>query len=292
VPANDVVKVYQGTTLKKTVVSSGADIVISTSDVPQPFDGSIVVVSRPYMRPLASYSGTINWNDAFTYSGGALTKSSTGAQLQQGTAGSECSTTAGWTFTYNLVTGGNTPTFSSSSGYIRFDESRLYYDSGPSGDDPPRMEAWYYLRYDINTTVQNMTVSTAADGSFTYYATADQLLEGWGEIIVYVVRGGTWTSIAQSARSTAPSLNTTVSNLYADTLTQVDSIVITFHTYARSRRGYALYSNPQWGRVDYLRVNYTKIPDGYPGVPVTGLQPGSSPSSAARLTGRTPPEQQ
>jgi hypothetical protein len=280
VPANDVVKVYQGTTLKKTVVSSGADIVISTSDVPQPFDGSIVVVSRPYMRPLASYSGTINWNDAFTYSGGALTKSSTGAQLQQATAGSECSTTAGWTFTYNLVTGGITPTFSSSSGYVRFDESYLYYDTGPYGDDPPRIEAYYYLDYSLNITGQNFTISISADGGnmqYKWYSSAlrDWVYTGYGEIKVYYLQGGTWTLIAQSAQSSSPSLTTSVANILSSSVATVDKVRVEFHTIGVAGAHIALYMvGPQWGRVDYLRVNYTKIPDGYPGVPVTGLQPG------------------
>lgn len=280
VPANDVVKVYQGTTLKKTVVSSGSDIVISTADVPQPFDGSIVVVSRPYMRPLASYSGTINWNDAFTYSGGALTKSSTGAQPQQAAAGSECSTTAGWTFTYNLVTGGSTPTFSSSSGYVRFDESRLYYDSGPSGDDAPRMEAYYYLDYSLNIAGQNFTISISADGGnmqYKWYSSAlgDWVYTGYGEIKVYYLQGGTWTLIAQSAQSSSPSLTTSVANILSSSVATVDKVRVEFHTVGVGRAHIALYMvGPQWGRVDYLRVNYTKIPDGYPGVPVTGLQPG------------------
>jgi len=280
VPANDVVKVYQGTTLKKTVVSSGSDIVISTADVPQPFDGSIVVVSRPHMRPLASYSGTINWNDAFTYSGGALTKSSTGAQPQQAAAGSECSTTAGWTFTYNLVTGGSTPTFSSSSGYVRFDESSLSYDSGPSGDDAPRMEAYYYLDYSLNIAGQNFTISISADGGnmqYKWYSSAlgDWVYTGYGEIKVYYLQGGTWTLIAQSAQSSSPALTTSVANILSSSVATVDKVRVEFHTVGVGRAHIALYMvGPQWGRVDYLRVNYTKIPDGYPGVPVTGLQPG------------------
>jgi hypothetical protein len=274
VPINDIVRVYDGDVLRKTVLGTGYDIQIQNSEIPQPFNGTVEVVSRPYLRSVASYTGGLDWNDRLVYvSNGTLIKQGTGISAEMGTLGSECSTTAGWTFSYNLVSGGQTPTFSSSSGYVRFDEQRLSYYY-PPGSDFPTMEAWYYLRYDVNATVRNMTVSTAAEGSFTYYATADKLLEGWGEIIVYMVRGGNWTPIAQSARSTAPSLNLSVTNLYKDAFTQVDMVVIAFHTFARSRVGYALYSNPQWGRVDYLRLEFYRIPDWYSGINVTGLRPG------------------
>ncbi|MGB9734552.1 MAG: hypothetical protein ACPL2E_08170, partial [Conexivisphaera sp.] len=174
VPANDVVKIYQGSILKKTVVSSGTDIVISPADVPQPFSGSILVVDRPYLRPAGAYSGTLDWNDVLVYSGGTLTKKPSGVNPERVNGGSECTTTEGWNFTYSLVSGGQTPTFSASSGYVRFDEPRLSYYY-PPGSDIPTMEAWYYFRYDVNSTVRNLTVSVAADGSFTYYAAGDQL---------------------------------------------------------------------------------------------------------------------
>ncbi|MEM3674066.1 MAG: hypothetical protein QXG08_01185 [Candidatus Methanomethyliaceae archaeon] len=276
-PLNSTVYVYQGSTLRKAAVSTGADIVVTPTEISYPFSGSVVLVDRPYLRPAATYIGTLDWNEGLSYSqtAGTLTKAPTGVSAQRITGGSECDSTSGWTFSYNLVSGGQTPTFSASSGYVRFDEQRLYYYyPGYPFNEIPIMEAWYYLRYDLNAMVKNLTVSTAADGSFTYYATADKLMEGWGEIILYVVRGGNWTPIAQSARSTAPFLNVSLSNLYTEAFTPIDMVVVAFHTYARAREGYALYSNPQWGRVDYLRLSYDKIPDSYAGPPVTNLPQG------------------
>lgn len=276
VPTNDVVRVYEGNVLKKTVVSTGGDILVQNSEIVQPFTGTVEVVSRPYLRSVATYTGSLDWNEMLVYgSEGTLIKQTTGISPQVSAPGSECTTTAGWTFSYNLVSGGQTPTFSASSGYVRFDEQRLYYYTpGYPFSEIPVMEAWYYLRYDLNAMVRNLTVSTAADGSFTYYATADKLMEGWGEIILYVVRGGNWTPIAQSARSTAPFLNVSLSNLYTEAFTPIDMVVVAFHTYARAKEGYALYSNPQWGRVDYLRLEFYKIPDWCSGINVTGLKPG------------------
>ncbi|MCX8182640.1 MAG: hypothetical protein N3D12_05930 [Candidatus Methanomethyliaceae archaeon] len=276
VPINDVVRVYEGNVLKKTVVSTGGDVLIQKSEVAQPFTGTVEVVSRPYLRSVATYTGSLDWNEMLVYGPeGTLTKQTAGISAQVATVGSECTTTAGWTFSYNLVSGGQTPTFSSSSGYVRFDEPQLsYYTPGYPFSEIPVMEAWYYLRYDVNAIVRNLTVSTLADGSFTYYATADKLLEGWGEIILYIVRGGNWTAVAQSTRSTAPSLNVTLANLYPNSFAPVDTVVVAFHTYARAREGYALYSNPQWGRVDYLRLEFYKIPDWCSVVNITGLKPG------------------
>ncbi len=292
VPVNDIVRVYQGDLLKKIIVSTGTDILVKQSEIPLPFTGAIEVISRPYLRAVSTYSGTLDWNDMLAYSGDILTKQSTGIQPQEVSAGSECSATTGWTLSYNLISGGATPTFSSSSGHVRFDETRLsYYYPWEPWSYVPIMEAWYYLKYDVNSIVRNLTLSVAADGSFTYYAAADKLLEGWGEIILYVVRGSNWTQIAQSGKSTSPSLSTTVSNLYSTSFTTVDMVVVAFHTYARAREGYGLYSNPQWGRVDYLRLGFYKIPEWYSGVNVTGLTPGwrvrfGSYECWADLTGR------
>ncbi|MGQ9758964.1 MAG: hypothetical protein ACUVQ5_00095 [Candidatus Methanomethylicaceae archaeon] len=275
VPINDIVRIYQGEVLKKTIVSTGSDISVAQAEVPQPFLGSIEVVSRPYLRPAATYFGTLDWNEMLVYSEGALTKETTGALPESVSEGSEGQTTEGWIFSYNLISGGQTPTFSSSSGYVRFDEPHLsYYFPGAPWSYAPVMEAWYYFKYDLNQIVRNLTISVSADGYFNYHAAADMLLEGWGEIIIYVVSGSSWTQVARSAKSTTPLLTTTVSNLYSTSFTSVDMVVVAFHTYARAREGYALYTDPQWGRVDYLRINYSKIPDGYPGINVTGIKPG------------------
>ena len=274
VPANDVSKVYQGDLLKKTIISNGSTIVVTQAEIPQPFDGSLMVMSRPYLHPATAYNGTLNWNDQLTYSSGTLMKSSTGAQLQQASTGSECDLTSGWAFSYNLYTGGLAPTFSSSGGYIRFDESAL----GDQGD-PPYMEAVYYMEYPLNVQGMNFTVSVSSDGCFRYRwwspGLGDWMYTGYGQITVYFVQGTTWTQIAQSAQSFTPSLTTTVANISPSNVTSVDKVVVQFYTYGRGRLGRALYMDgAQWGRVDHLRINYSKIPNGYPGVPVTGLQPG------------------
>jgi len=277
VPANDIVKVYQGTTLKKTVVSNGSDVVVSPTDVPQPFDGSIVVVSRPYARVVTSYTGTIDWNDQLTYSGGTLTRSGTGAQFHTTSTGSECSSTSGWTFAYNLYTGGTAPTVSSSGGYIRFDESSLQAQGEPA---PYLMEAAYDFEYPLNTSGTNFTISVSADGGgFSYkwyYAKGDYwVYVGYGQITVYCVQGSTWTQVAQSSQSTTPSLTTTVTNISPSGVSTIDTIVVRFYTYGRGSTSATLcMDSAQWGRVDYLRVNYSSVPNEYPGVPVTGLQPG------------------
>ena len=270
VPANDIVEVYQGDTLKKTVVSSGSDIVISPSDVSQPFTGSVVVISRPYLRPVASHSGTLDWNDKLTYSGGTLMKSSTGAQLQPATTGSEGSSTSGWALSYNLYAGGSNPVLSASGGYVRFDEQYLYY----SDDWNPTMEAWYYLEYPLGTSGKNFTVSVSSDGYFHYWATAGKILQSWGQILLYYVQGSTWTLIAQTGQSETPALATTVTNISPSSVVTIDKIVVAFHTKGVSRHGYALYNDPQWGRVDYLLINCSMVPSDYSGVSVAGLRHG------------------
>ena len=269
VPANDIVKVYQGSTLKKTVTSNGSPILVSMSEIPQPFNGSIVVVSRPYLHSAATYSSTLDWNDRLTYSGGTLTRSSTEVQLQQTSTGSEGSSTSRWILTYNLVTGGTTPTLSSWDGYVRFDEQYLYSNDNWN----PTMEAWYYLEYQLGASGKNFTVSVSSDGYFHYWAAAGKILQSWGQILLYYVQGSTWTLIAQSGQSETPALTTTVTNISSSIVDTIDKIVVVLHTKGMSRYGYALYNDQKWGRVDYLRINYSKVPDGYPGISVIGLQP-------------------
>jgi len=273
IPENDIVNIYQNNSLKKSIISNGSDIIISPIEIPQPFEGHITVISRDYLRPITKYSGAVDWNDILIYSDGILVKSNTNIQLQQAFKGSECNSIDGWKFSYNLVTGGTTPSFSSSDGYVKFYENSLSYYSGPYGDEAPRMEAWYYLVYDVNSIGKNFTISLLADGYFHYYSASGYVYDSWGEILVYYIQKDNWYLIIQSNKSENPILNITIT-LFPYNVSNIDKIAIVFHTYGCGPSGYALYSSPQWGRVDYIRINYLKVPDDYSGMKIIGLNSG------------------
>jgi|GEM_PF-944823 len=266
VPANDVVKVYQGETLRKTVVSNGSSIVVTQAEIPQPFHGSVVVVSRPYLRPLAVYNGTLDWNDQLAYSGGSLVKSGSNTSLVPSALGSECNDAAGWSLTYNLVTGGTSPSLSASGGYVRVDEPYLHYSGNV-------MEAYYWLSYHINATGRNFTISLWSDAYFTFSSGGD-IFEQYAEISSTTYLGGVQLLLATTSRSLTPIMNVTLTNVSPSSVITMDEIIVEAHAYARCRRGYSLYSSNDWVRVDYLRVNYSSVPDGFAGIPVTGLQQG------------------
>ena len=273
IPENDIINIYQNNSLKKSIISNGSDIIISPIEIPQPFEGSIIVISRDYLHPLVKYSGIIDWNDILIYSDNNLIKSNTNIQLQQSYKGSECNSLEEWSFSYNLVTGGATPLFSSSDGYVKFYESSLHYYSGPYGDESPRMEAWYYLIYNVNCIGKNFSISLLADGYFHYYSAAGYVYESWGEILIYYIQKDNWYFITKSNKSENPFLNITIT-LFPNNISKIDKIVIVFHTYGCGPSGYALYCSPQWGRIDYIRINYLKIPEDYYGVKIIGLNPG------------------
>ncbi|MDH5807270.1 MAG: hypothetical protein QE159_06095 [Candidatus Verstraetearchaeota archaeon] len=268
VPLNSVIELYEESNLIKSIISNGEDIVIS--DISNPFHGSIVVINRPYLIPLAIYTGILDWNDVLIYSQGKLIKSSSNIESINVIGGSECNSISNWTFNYNLITGGTTPTFSSSLGYVRFDCNRISYYNNPYGDSII-CEAWFYLYYNLSDIVKNLTISTYVDGLFTY-SSSGIIYEQWGEIILYLIKEDNWIEIIRSSKSINPLLNITI-NISPNNFISINNIVIAFHTYARGESSYALYSNPIWGRVDYLRLSYQKIPDDYLGISIIGLNP-------------------
>jgi len=266
VPANDVVNVYVGDALFKTVVSNGSPVTIPPSEITYPFSGRVEVISRPYTRPLASYAGTIEWNDQLAYSGGALVRSGSNTSLIHRALGSECNHASGWSLTYNLLTGGTPPSLSASGGYVRMDEPYLHY-SGTV------MEAYYRLNYPINATGENFTVSLWSDACFSFSSTGDIFVQ-YAEIKLYYVSGGAQHLLAATSQSLTPILNVTLTNVSPSSVITMDKIIVEVHAYARCRRGESLYSSGDWARVDYLRVNYSSVPNGFAGVPITGLQQG------------------
>ncbi|MCX8169907.1 MAG: hypothetical protein N3D72_02340, partial [Candidatus Methanomethyliaceae archaeon] len=220
----------------------------------------------------ATYHGSLDWNDVLIYSDGTLNKNSSGIQPVNALGGSECNTIADWSFAYNLISGGTMPTFSSSSGYVRFDCNRISYYNPWGWDSPPVCEAWFYLCFNISEMVRNLTISLYADGLFTYFS-GGYIFEQWGEIILYLVQGNNWTLLTQSSKSTSPFLNISM-NISPNNFIMIDAIIVAFHTYARGQTYYSIYSNPIWGRIDYLRLSYQRIPNNYSGPSVINLQPG------------------
>jgi len=266
VPANDVVKVYVGEVLFKTVVSNGSPVTIPPSEITYPFSGRIEVISRSYTRSLASYAGAIEWNDQLAYSGGALVKSGSNMSLIPRALGSECNDASGWSLTYNLLTGGTPPSLSASGGYVRMDEPYLHY-SGTV------MEAYYWLNYPINATGENFTISLWSDACFAFSSSGD-IFTQYAEIKLYYVSGGAQHLLAATSQSLTPIMNVTLTNASPSSVITMDKIIVEVHAYARCRRGESLYSYYDWARVNYLRVNYSAVPDGFAGVPVTGLRQG------------------
>ncbi len=273
IPEGDVLSVYKDGVLVRSMLSNGQPLTVPRSAVAQPFSGRLEVTSRPYLRPLASYSGMLEWCDALSFSGGTLVRSAngTGAQTSLAKGGSECGSVDGWSLTYNLVTGGLPPSLSASNGLIVISEPNLSYRGG--GTQRVWMEAYYWLSFPFGVIGKNFSVSVLSDAAFSF-SSGGTIYQQYAEITLYCESAGQRHLLASSSRSLTPRLESAVAFSPSE-LVKVDSFIIEVHAYAQCHRDYALYSSNDWVRVDYLRVSCEKLPDDHL-LPVTGLRHGWS----------------
>ena len=187
----------------------------------------------------------------------ATSQSSETAVFPYKTTFHDGSNMTGWTFSYNLVTGGSAPIFSSSSGYIRHDQAAntLYYYAEEGS--ATYIAAYYYLDFNFTKKIKNLIISTYIDGSFTYYSGGYIYSQGGSFTLQYKV-GSSYTNIVSSSFSTAPVLSTTQTIL--SSWTDVAGIRIQVYTYGSCRAGYALYNNAHYSRTDYLNLTYQEYP--------------------------------
>ena len=268
VPANDLVSIYEGSVLRKSYNSNGTTFSVSVADMAQKFNGSIEITHRLYMRPIASYLGNMNWNERLEYIDNVLVKSNTNSSLENYNSGSECNSTNGWSFRYNLLTGGSVPSFSAESGSLIMRESRI-----ESNGTIPVLEAYYWFDYPATITGTNITISLKSNATFQFTAGGSPIC--YAEISFYYVSRGMQHLINSSTRSLTPQLNLTCT-ISPSVITTIDKFIVEVHAYAKALHGANLYSSNDIARIDWLRINYSGVPLDYLGFQIAGLQQGKS----------------
>jgi len=78
---------------------------------------------------------------------GNLSRSDTGANMVNLSRASECDNGSGWSYRWNLTTGGTIPAFSSQSGFLMMKQ-----DSLTSKGTLPLIDAYYWFDYPLNLT--------------------------------------------------------------------------------------------------------------------------------------------
>jgi hypothetical protein len=265
-PDGGALQVYDGGGLVESLPCDGSDLKVSLS-ASLPRECRVEVVYSPSSRPVASYDSPLGWSDRLDLVDGELRRSNTGVGLINLSRASECDNSSGWSYRWNLATGGATPAFSTQAGFL------IMRQDGLTGKGSlPTIEAYYWFDYPLNLTGSDFTVAVSADATFNFI-TNGILLSKYCEISLYAVSDGVSTLLADSPRSLTPQLLATVPFSNPETCT-VDKLVVEVHAYARSSLYSILQSYSNIVRIDYLRINSSSMPEGYPNVLVAGLGPG------------------
>jgi len=265
-PDGGTLQVYVGETLVERLPCDGSDLKVALG-ASLPLECRLELTQPPPSNPVASYSSTLGWRDRLDLVDGILCRSDTGVEMINVSRASECDNDSGWSYRWNLTTGGTTPAFSTQSGHLVASQVTL-----ASKGTLPTIEAYYWFDYPLDLIANDYAISISADATF-HFTTNGILLSKFCEISLYAISNNTVIPLAASERSLNPQLLTSVS-LSPSSTTSVEKLVVEVHAYARSSIFSILQSVSNIARIDYLRINCSSMPDGYPNVHVAGLTPG------------------
>ncbi|HPC27375.1 MAG TPA: hypothetical protein PKX17_01470, partial [Candidatus Methanomethylicus sp.] len=222
-PDGGILQIYDVGGLVERLPCDGGDLKVSLG-ASLPRECRIEVIYSPSSRPVVSYASLLGWSDRLDLVDSELRRSNTCVELINLSRASECDNSSGWSYRWNLTTGGATPVFSTQAGFLTMSQDGL---NGKGS--LPSIEAYYWFDYPLNLTGSNFTVAISADATFNFI-TNGILLSKYCEISLYAVSDGASTLLACSPRSLNPQLIATVpfSKTGAGTL---DKLVVEVHAY-------------------------------------------------------------
>ncbi len=265
-PESGILQVYDGNALAGSAICDGSDLKVALG-ASLPRMCRLEVTYSPSSQPIASYNALLGWCDRLDLANGDLSRSDTGVSMVNLTRASECDNGSGWSYRWNLTTGGTMPAYSSQSGFLI-----MRQDSLTSKGTLPLIDAYYWFDYPLNLIGNDFSIAVSADAAFYFY-TNGIFISKYCELSLYAVSDGVTTLIARSQRSLNPQLLAMVPFSSPDS-NHIEKLVVEVHAYARSSIYSVLQSFGNAVRIDYLRINASSMPDGYPNVLVAGLSPG------------------